>query len=292
MGIPAPGQSLAPGLSTFSDDILKIELSGPSRQHLSIIDVPDIFRTPTYGVTTKEDMTLVQSMVKSYIKDSRTIILAVIPAPVDIATQEILSMAEEADPLGQRTRGVLTKPDLVDRGGEEHVMDLVRGTKNKLNLGYCMVRNRGQQDKSLSTTDRHEKEKQFFNTAPWSTLDRERVGIPALQDRLRELLVDITRREFPNVKHEVDKRLLDCEHKLKSLGPARETDDQQRTFLLDLAAKFQEITSHALDAYYGRSSLFGDNPSLRLATRIVDLNTASTRHPLPGKWGVQLAHQQ
>lgn len=274
MGIPAPGQSLAPGLSTFSDDILKIELSGPSRQHLSIIDVPGIFRTPTYGVTTKEDMTLVQSMVKSYIKDSRTIILAVIPAPVDIATQEILSMAEEVDPRGQRTLGVLTKPDLVDRGGEEHVMDLVRGIKNKLNLGYCMVRNRGQQDKSLSTTDRHEKEKQFFNTAPWSTLDRERVGIPALQDRLRELLVDITRREFPNVKHEVDKRLLDCEHKLKSLGPARETDDQQRTFLLDLAAKFQEITSHALDAYYGRSSLFGDNPSLRLATRIVDLNTA------------------
>ncbi len=41
-------------------------------------------------------------------------------------------------------------------------MDLVRGIKNKLNLGYCMVRNRGQQDKSLSTTDRHEKEKQFF----------------------------------------------------------------------------------------------------------------------------------
>ncbi|MCJ1396230.1 hypothetical protein MMC18_009119 [Xylographa bjoerkii] len=250
MGIPAPGQSLAPGLSTFSDDILTIELSGPSRQLLSIIDVPGIFRTPTYGVTTKEDMTLVQRMVKSYIKDSRTIILGVIPAPVDIATQEILSMAEEADPLGQRTLGVLTKPDPVDRGGEDHVIDLVLGTKNKLNLGYCMVRNRGQQDKSLSMTDRHEKEKQFFNTAPWSTLDRERVGVPALQDRLRELLVDITRREFPNVKHELDKRILDCEQKLKSLGPARETDNQQRTLILDLAAKFQEITSHALDAYY------------------------------------------
>ncbi|KAI9810026.1 MAG: hypothetical protein M1827_006724 [Pycnora praestabilis] len=219
-------------------------------------------------------MTLVQSMVKIYIKDSRTINLAVIPAPVEIATQEILSMAEEADPLGQRTLGILSKPDLVDRGGEEHDINLVRGIKNKLNLGYCMVRNRGQQDKSLSTSDRHEKEKQFFNTTPWSKLDRERVGIPALQDRLRELLIDIARQEFPNVKHEVDKRFLDCEYKLKSLGPARETDDQQRTFLLDLAAKFQAITSHALDACYGRSSLFGGNPSLRLATRIVDLNTA------------------
>ncbi|KAL8918465.1 MAG: hypothetical protein Q9172_005424 [Xanthocarpia lactea] len=273
MGIPAPGQPLVPGRSTFSDDILKIELSGPSRQHLSIIDVPGIFRTPTEGVTTKEDMARVQHMVKSYIKDPRTIILAVVPAPVDIATQEILSMAEEADPLGQRTLGVLTKPDLVDRGAEEHVIDLVRGTRNKLTLGYCMVRNRGQQDKSLSSTSRHDKEKQFFDNAPWSTLDRDRVGIPALQDRLRDLLVDITRQEFPKVKHEVDKRLLACEQKLKFLGPARETDDQQRTLLLDLAAKSQEITSHALDAYYHRSSLFRDHPSLRLATRIVDLHS-------------------
>ncbi len=272
MSIPAPGQSLAPGQSTFSDDMLKIELGGPSRQHLSVIDVPGIFRTPTYGVTTKEDMTLVRRMVKSYIKDSRTIILAVIPAPVDIATQEILSMAEEADPLGQRTLGVLTKPDLVDKGGEELVMDLVHGTKNKLNLGYCMVRNRGQQEKALSSTDRHQNERHFFSTSPWSALDKSRVGIPALQDRLRELLVDITRREFPNVKYEIDRRLSDCEQKLKALGPARETDEQQRTFLLDLATKFQEITSHALDAYYSRSSLFKDNPSLRLATRIVELN--------------------
>lgn len=274
MGIPAPGQSMAPGQSTFSDNILKIELGGPSRQHLSVIDVPGIFRTPTSGVTTKSDMGLVQNMVQYYIKDSRTIILAVIPAPVDIATQEILSMAEEVDPLGQRTLGVLTKPDLVDKGGEEHVMDLVRGTKNKLKLGYCMVRNRGQQDKALTISERHQKEKEFFLRGPWSALDKERLGVPALQDRLRELLVDITRREFPHVKHEVDKRLSNCEHRLKSLGPARETEEQQRTFLLDLAATFQQTTSYALDAYYGRSSLFEENPSLRLATRIVDLNSA------------------
>ena len=72
-------------------------------------------------------MTLMQNMVKSYIKDSRNVILAVIPAPVDIVTLEIPSMAEEADPLGRRTLRILTKPDFDDRGGEAHVMDLVRG---------------------------------------------------------------------------------------------------------------------------------------------------------------------
>ena len=275
MGVPAPGKPLTPALSTFSDNILKIELSGPDRQHLSFIDVPGIFRTPTEGVTTKKDVTHVKNMVRSYIKDPRTIILAVVPAPVDIATQEILSMAIEADPSGQRTMGVLTKPDLVDRGGEELVMNLVHGKTNKLNLGYCIVRNRGQQDLSRqSIADRHRVEEQFFSTAPWSALSKERVGIPALQDRLRELLVDITRREFPKVKQEIDKRLSVREQELKLLGPARETEKQQRKFLLELANEFQEVTSYALDAYYGRSLLFKDNPSLRLATRVVNLDTA------------------
>lgn len=44
-----------------------------------------------------------------------------VPANVDIATQEIIQMAEDADQLGQRTLGVLTKPDLVDKGAEDKV---------------------------------------------------------------------------------------------------------------------------------------------------------------------------
>lgn len=44
-----------------------------------------------------------------------------VPANVDIATQEIIQMAEDADPDRKRTLAVLTKPDLVDKGAEEHV---------------------------------------------------------------------------------------------------------------------------------------------------------------------------
>jgi hypothetical protein len=45
----------------------------------------------------------------------------VVPANVDIATQEIVQMAEDADPGKKRTLGVLTKPDLVDKGAENKV---------------------------------------------------------------------------------------------------------------------------------------------------------------------------
>lgn len=70
---------------TFSDDVLKIEIYGPEQQHLSVIDVPGIFRNTTVGVTTDADMEVVRNMVNHYMKNPRSIILAVVPANVDIA---------------------------------------------------------------------------------------------------------------------------------------------------------------------------------------------------------------
>lgn len=76
-------------------------------------------------------------------RNPRSVILAVIPANVDIATQEILEMAEEVDVKGERTLGVLTKPDLVDKGAEPTVITIIEGKSHALNLGWCIVRNPG-----------------------------------------------------------------------------------------------------------------------------------------------------
>jgi len=93
MGVTGPGEPLSAGKSTFSEDVFKIELSGPDRENLSIIDIPGIFRAATENVTTKDDITLVKNMVNKWIQDERTIILAVVAANVDIATQEILAVS-------------------------------------------------------------------------------------------------------------------------------------------------------------------------------------------------------
>ena len=126
MGLRQPGVSYD-GAETFSDDVLKIEICGPKQQHLSVIDVPGIFRNTTVGLTTDADMEIVRNMVNNYMKNPRSVILAVISANVDIATQEILKMAEKCDEEGQRTLGVLTKPDLVDKGAEKGVVSLMEG---------------------------------------------------------------------------------------------------------------------------------------------------------------------
>jgi len=215
-------------------------------------------------------MALVRRIMYRHIKDERTIILAVIPSNMDIATQEILSIAKDLDPNGVRTLGVLTKPDLIDNGGEESVMSLVEGKRNPLRLGYCIVRNRGQSELSSDPDARAMKEKDFFSTEPWSRLDRDRVGTPALEKRLQELLVSITRREFPKVQAQIAQQLLSCQRRLDGLGVDRESVDQQRRFLLEISQKFQDVTNCALDAYYSRHEVFGTIPELRLATLAVE----------------------
>lgn len=187
---------------TFTEDILSIEVGGPEEQHLTVIDVPGIFKRANQGVTTKADIDLVQQMVLGYMSNSRSVMLAVIPANVDIATQAILQMAEDLDPEGQRTLGVLTKPDLVDKGAERTLMEMVEGEKYPLRLGWSLLRNPGQAAIADPNSDRNAIEKAFFDsTAPWNSLPKDKVGIGALRTKLQQILAAHIRREFPKVSH-------------------------------------------------------------------------------------------
>ncbi|OXV06108.1 hypothetical protein Egran_06125 [Elaphomyces granulatus] len=249
--------------NVFSEDVLKIEICGPSEDYLTVIDVPGIFRNPTEGITTKRDIEFVQNMVKDYIKDSRTIILAVLPNNVDIATQEILTLAQDYDKAGERTLGVLTKPDLV----KEHsaiviVSNLVLGKKKPLTLGYYVVRNRGADD---DDTFDHAVNEEMFRQ-PWSRVPKDRVGVHALKTRLSELLAQITRNEFPKLRRDVKKELVDCRRELESLGPARQTEQEQRLFLNTLTHQFQDLIGAALNARYHNHEAFEEQEELRLIT--------------------------
>ena len=83
-------------------------------------------------------------MAKSYCKDESTIILCVIPANIDVTTSEALQMAQELDPQGNRTIGVITKIDILDIGTNAKKMLL--GEEVKLKLGYIVMKNRNQTD--------------------------------------------------------------------------------------------------------------------------------------------------
>ncbi|EED17325.1 dynamin, putative [Talaromyces stipitatus ATCC 10500] len=248
--------------NVFSEDVLKVEICGPDEDYLTLIDVPGIFRNPTEGVTTNYDIILVQNMVKKYIKDNRTIILAVLPSNVDPATQEILTLAEDYDKASERTLGVLTKPDLVTEvSARAAVCNVVLGKKKPLALGYYVVRNRGADDDDKFDQIAVE---QLFREKPWSDLPKDRLGVQALKSRLSELLGQITRREFPGLRKDVQRQLTDCRSELNHLGPACQTEQEQRLFLSALGRQFQELVQAALNAHYHSHSTFESTNELRL----------------------------
>lgn len=187
---------------TFSNDVLRLEISGPDQEHLSVIDVPGIFKSTTEGVTTKTDIQLVRNMVKGYMDNPRSVMLAVVPANTDLATQEILELAGEADVHGDRTLGVLTKPDLVDKGAESGVVELIEGRARPMKLGWHVIRNPGQKELQDLALDRGELEVEFFRScAPWSSIEKDKVGVDSLRVRLKEVLSSLVKREFPKVRH-------------------------------------------------------------------------------------------
>ncbi|KAI1138226.1 P-loop containing nucleoside triphosphate hydrolase protein [Hypoxylon sp. FL0543] len=214
-------------------------------------------------------------MVMKYIRERRTIILAVVPCTHDVATQQILKRAAEVDPDGKRTIGVLTKPDLLQEMATKNaVVDLVKGNRKDLQLGYFVIRNRGADDLTSDQAQRNSAERAFFNEAPWNQLAGSRLGIDSLRLRLRELLMERTKQEFPVVKREVTAHLKEKRERLKCMGEPRAHTDQQRMYLGRVATQFQDMGRYAMDAYYTGHPVFSKKPDLCLITRIREASDA------------------
>ncbi|KXS94723.1 hypothetical protein AC579_9202 [Pseudocercospora musae] len=255
---------------TFSNDVLRLEISGPNQEHLSVIDVPGIFKSTTEGVTTKADIQLVRNMVKSYMENPRSVMLAVVPASTDLATQEILELAAEADVYGDRTLGVLTKPDLVDKGAESGVVDLVEGRTRPMKLGWHIIRNPGQKELQDVTIDRGGLEAAFFRSSvPWSSIEKDKVGIDSLRVRIKEVLSSLVKREFPKVQVEIKSRLASRQKQLGRLGPERNSPAEQMAYLVELATKFQRLVHLAMNAAHGADDAFETSPDLCVAPAVM-----------------------
>lgn len=105
-------------------------------------------------------------------------------------------MAKEADPKGQRTLGVLTKPDRIEDGTFDYWKPILEG--NDLLHGHYVVKN---PDPSQLGQMTHEEaradEEAFFQTKPWSTLGskiRSRLGSQNLAAKLSTLLNQIVKK--------------------------------------------------------------------------------------------------
>ncbi|PMB72104.1 Interferon-induced GTP-binding protein Mx [Beauveria bassiana] len=256
------------GTKTFTEDVLKIEKCGPNEDYLTVIDVPGLFEDTKNNSTTETDKAMVQSMVRKYLCNDQTVILAVLPCFVDFATQKILALAEEYDPNGERTLGIFTKPDLlVEESGKNVVCSLVRGEQRPLNLGYHLVRSRGGDDKGKAFSD--EARDSEFKKKPWCTLPPDRLGVVALRQRLQHLLGDLTDKTFPKLRSKTRKLLRETQEQLANLGHSRQTMREQQLFLVSIASEFQRLVRAAVNADYSSSPVFDDD-RFRLITNVLN----------------------
>ncbi|KAB1283341.1 Interferon-induced GTP-binding protein Mx1, partial [Camelus dromedarius] len=147
----------------ISHELISLEVSSPNVPDLTLIDLPGITRVAV-GNQPHDIEYQIKSLIRKYIQRQETINLVVVPCNVDIATTEALRMAQEVDPDGDRTIGILTKPDLVDKGTEDKVVDVVRNLVFHLKKGYMIVKCRGQQDiqARLSLAKALQREQAFF----------------------------------------------------------------------------------------------------------------------------------
>lgn len=143
-------------------DLLRIEVTGSTGLHLTIVDLPGLIE----GAEDEIIIELVGDLVDSYLENRRTIILAVLPASSDIETQPILRQARRFDKGGERTVGIITKVDLINRGTENRIAALVQclgPTKIKLSFFLLVNPSPEQLAKGISEKARQDHEDHWMN---------------------------------------------------------------------------------------------------------------------------------
>lgn len=247
MGITAHGK-------TFSNDLLRVEVSGPDRPHLTIVDLPGLIHSETKQQSAA-DVQLVQEVVQNYMKEPRSIILAVISAKNDYANQVVLRLAREADPFGHRTLGIITKPDSLISGSESEKMfvSLAKNQDVAFRLGWHVLKNMDSEKGSWTLQDRNSHETLFFSQGVWVDMPKPLIGIDQLRERLSLVLLGQIAAELPSLVNEIKTKVDTCHMRLQQLGKPRTNPSEQRHYLLKISESFQHIVKASVDGIYNES---------------------------------------
>ncbi|KAK2881494.1 hypothetical protein Q8A67_018762 [Cirrhinus molitorella] len=228
----------------ISDELITLEISSPNVCDLTLIDLPGITRVPVQDQP--DDIgDQIKDLILKYIFKNETIILVVVPCNVDITTTEALRMAQHADPEGNRTLAILTKPDLIDQGAETDVLNIVLGKVVPLSKGYIIVRCRGQSDinNKIPLDKAIDKEIEFFTNHRYfsSLLNDDKASTKCLAKKLTKELVDHIKKSLPHLTEQINTKILGVREDLKiyDQGPPLE-EEKMGPFLSKIIIEFSD----------------------------------------------------
>ncbi|CAI6344367.1 unnamed protein product [Macrosiphum euphorbiae] len=185
-----------------------------NRYDLTFVDLPGITKVAV-GDQDDDIDEQIQKLILSYVKQSNSIILAVVTANTDPSTSESLQIAKKLDPHGIRTIAVVTKLDLIDKGTLQDTKDLLCGHKIPVKiLDVIGVVNRSQKDivenKSMDSALSAETE---FLKINYPDIYKKH-GNKALVHTLQIVLITHIKKVYPQLRAELEemKRKLEKQH--------------------------------------------------------------------------------
>lgn len=183
---------------------------------LTFVDLPGITKVAVRDQP--EDIEeQIQALIIKYVKQSNTIILAVVTANTDPSTSESLKIARKMDSEGERTIAVVTKLDLIDKGTIQDTTEFLNGKKIPVKLGIIGVVNRSQKDiddnKTMQETLKSEKE---FLQVNYPYIYKKH-GNAVLANTLQSILINHIKKTFPILYNSLQETKTRLENELKTL---------------------------------------------------------------------------
>ncbi|KAG0309955.1 hypothetical protein BGZ99_000746 [Dissophora globulifera] len=234
----------------ISEKVLQITIAGPTLSPLTIIDLPGYINTTIDG----QDKSIVQTIRTintRYIQDSRTIILAVVPANVDLNNIFVLGEAERYDPNNERTIPIVTKPDTVDPDLLPSLIQTLLNKKKRMKLGYLVMKNSSYKDIDKSWDDARKSEDAFFQSSSmWSQVQEARKGRVGVRKFLGELLYSHIKKELPLLKKEIHKLIAEFEKEIADMGSPISDISMAKTKYIECVMKLKVSLTTLLNGDY------------------------------------------
>ncbi|QPH15997.1 hypothetical protein C2857_000537 [Epichloe festucae Fl1] len=233
-------------------DILVVEKSGPDMPLLTLVDLPGLVRVANRDQS-EADIQTIEALSDRYMKNPRTIILAVIGGNNDYVQAPILKKARHFDPRGSRTIGVLTKPDMTERIGlEEKFIEVVmnKDPENHFKLGWYVLLNPGPGEEWFTPQDRARREAEFFTRGRWSALPPQMWGIAALRAKLSTQLQKHIGKHVKSLRRQIQQALERCDGQLKAMGSAKDTIEEMRFEMGELFTASNNLVTPAVNGNY------------------------------------------
>ena len=204
-----------------SGEPIKLNIFSSHFEDLQFFDLPGFIQVSKDGPHSNMKYSI-ERMVKKYISNKNTIILAVSNAAVDLQNSKALKIARDADPEGKRIIGVLTNIDKVNGKTErnEKVVKVLKNESIPLKHGYFGVVNRSQEqvDEELPVTVAAERfEQSLEDISEYQNL-LPRFGVHKLVNYLGQTLASLICEGWQKLKEDLKKRHNELQYEVETLN--------------------------------------------------------------------------